>query len=163
MENLIRTLTAAGAPPRNGHTASLGVDARHMARALQVARKGLGRTSPNPAVGAVIVKAGRMISQGYHRRAGLPHAEVEALRRAGSKARGATLYTTLEPCNHLGRTPPCCEAILASGLSRVVIAAKDPNPRTNGRGIARLRRAGLRVVTGVLEREVARLNEPFRK
>jgi diaminohydroxyphosphoribosylaminopyrimidine deaminase/5-amino-6-(5-phosphoribosylamino)uracil reductase len=133
-----------------------------MARALALARRAIGRTSPNPLVGAVIVKEGRVIGEGYHRRAGAPHAEVEALRRAGPQARGASLYVTLEPCNHTGRTPPCCEAILAAGLSRVIVAARDPNPITDGRGLARLRRAGLSVITGVLEREAQRLNEPFR-
>lgn len=134
-----------------------------MRRALDLARRGLGDTSPNPCVGAVVVNDGVVVGRGYHRRAGAPHAEVEALRRAGSSARGATLYVTLEPCNHTGRTPPCCEAILACGISRVVIAAKDPNPITNGRGLARLRRSGVRVVAGVLSREAEALNEPFRK
>ena len=134
-----------------------------MARALRLARKALGRTSPNPAVGAVVVKRGRIVGEGFHRRAGAPHAEIEALRHAGPRARGAALYVTLEPCNHTGRTPPCCGAILAAGVSRVVIAATDPNPLTNGRGIARLRRAGVPVVTGVLAREASALNEPFWK
>ena len=138
-------------------------DEHYMARALQLARRGAGFTSPNPAVGAVIVKGGRIIGEGYHRRAGAPHAEVEALRRTKSKARGATLYVTLEPCNHAGRTPPCCDAILASGISRVVIAANDPNPITDGRGIARLKRSGLTVVTGVFAREAQQMNEPFWK
>jgi diaminohydroxyphosphoribosylaminopyrimidine deaminase/5-amino-6-(5-phosphoribosylamino)uracil reductase len=134
-----------------------------MAMALRLARRAIGRTSPNPVVGAVIVKRGRIIGQGYHRRAGAAHAEVEAMRKAGLKARGATLYVTLEPCNHTGRTPPCCDAILAAGVSRVVTAMRDPNPLTNGRSIARLRRAGIRVVTGVLEDEAQRLNGPFAK
>ena len=140
----------------NGHE-------RPMRLALRLACKALGRTSPNPAVGAIIVQRGRIVGEGYHRRAGAPHAEVEALRRAGARARGATLYTTLEPCNHTGRTPPCCDAILASGVARVVIGAVDPNPITNGRGIARLRREGLRVTTGVLAEESRRINEPFWK
>jgi diaminohydroxyphosphoribosylaminopyrimidine deaminase/5-amino-6-(5-phosphoribosylamino)uracil reductase len=141
-------------------------DAKHgayMARALELARRAVGRTSPNPVVGAVIVKDGRIVGEGFHRRAGLPHAEIEALRQAGARARGSTLYVTLEPCNHTGRTPPCCDAILAAGVSRVVIAARDPNPITNGRGMARLRRAGVDVVAGVLERDARTLNEPFRK
>jgi len=147
-----------------GRNGSIGPGhARHMARALRLARRALGRTSPNPAVGAVVVKDGRVVGQGYHRRAGWPHAEVEALRRAGARARGATLYVTLEPCNHTGRTPPCCDALLAAGIARVVVAAKDPNPVTNGRGMARLRRAGVEVVAGVLEQEARRLNEPFWK
>ena len=136
---------------------------RYMRLALELAQRALGRTSPNPAVGAVVVQRGRVVGQGYHRRAGLPHAEVEALRRAGSRARGATLYVTLEPCNHTGRTPPCCEAILAAGISRTVIATRDPNPLTDGRGVARLRRAGVRLVTGVMADEARRLNEPFFK
>jgi diaminohydroxyphosphoribosylaminopyrimidine deaminase/5-amino-6-(5-phosphoribosylamino)uracil reductase len=114
-------------------------------------------------VGAVIVKDGRIIGQGYHHRAGRPHAEIEALRDAGARARGATMFVTLEPCQHYGRTPPCSEALIAAGLKRVVIAARDPNPLTNGHGFARLRRAGLGVTTGVLERQARRLNAPFEK
>ena len=134
-----------------------------MRRALRLAQRACGDTSPNPMVGAVIVRNGRIVGSGYHRRAGWPHAEVEALRRAGARASGATLYVTLEPCTHTGRTPPCCEAVIRAGVKRVVIAAKDPNPLTNGRGIARLRRAGLRVTTGVLEAEAKDLNAPFTK
>jgi len=144
---------------RNGPTGA--TDERYMTLALQLARRGLGWTSPNPTVGAVIVKDGRVIGRGYHRRVGLPHAEIEALRRAGPGARGSTLYVTLEPCNHTGRTLPCCDAVLAAGVSRVVVAARDPNPVTDGRGIQRLRRAGVRVDVGVLAREAVRLNEPF--
>lgn len=136
-------------------------DARFMRQALGLARRAIGRTAPNPVVGAVMVKRGRVIGQGYHRRAGLPHAEVEALRRAGARARGATLYVTLEPCTHTGRTPPCCDALVRAGIRRVVIAMRDPNPLTNGRGIARLRRAGMQVTTGVLADEAHRLNAPF--
>jgi diaminohydroxyphosphoribosylaminopyrimidine deaminase/5-amino-6-(5-phosphoribosylamino)uracil reductase len=147
----------------NRHTKRLVDHARYMGLALRLARKAVGHTSPNPMVGAVIVKDRRIIGQGYHRRAGAPHAEVEALRKAGPRTCGATLYVTLEPCNHAGRTPPCCDAILTAGISCVVIATKDPNPLTNGRGVARLRRAGIRVVTGVLEQEAQQLNEPFRK
>ena len=142
------------------------VDQRHekyMRLALALARKAIGCTSPNPMVGAVVVKRGRIIATGYHRRAGFPHAEIEALYRSGARARGATLYVTLEPCNHTGRTPPCCDAIIAAGISQVVAATKDPNPMTNGRGLARLRRAGLRVTTGVLAREGQQLNAPFCK
>ncbi len=140
-----------------------GRDAGYMRRALRLARRALGGTSPNPLVGAVIVRGRRIVGEGFHRRAGLPHAEVEALRRAGAAARGATLYVTLEPCNHTGRTPPCCDAILAAGISRVVAAVADPNPRTNGRGIKRLRRAGIRLTVGVLEAEARELNAPFFK
>lgn len=134
-----------------------------MACALQLARKAIGRTSPNPLVGALIVKDGRLVGASYHHRAGSPHAEVLALRQAGERARGATLYVTLEPCDHAGRTPPCTDAILRAGITRVVVAAIDPNPITNGRGIARLRRAGLTVRIGMLRADAERLNEPFRK
>lgn len=135
--------------------------ARYMRQALALASQGLGRTSPNPAVGALVVKGGRVVGRGYHRRAGRPHAEIEALRQAGARARGATLYVTLEPCNHTGRTGPCCEAIIAAGISRVVAATRDPNPKTNGNGFAWLRRAGLRVVVGVCEPDAKRLIESF--
>lgn len=138
-------------------------DARYMRRAIRLARRALGATSPNPPVGAVLVKAGRIVSEGYHRRCGQPHAEIEALRRAGPRSRGATLYVTLEPCNHTGLTPPCCEALIAAGLTRVVAATRDPNPITDGRGLARLRRAGLAVTQGVLAAEARALIEPFRK
>ncbi len=134
-----------------------------MALALRLARKGMGRTSPNPMVGAVVVNDGRIVGQGSHRRAGAPHAEVMALRQAGAAARGATLYCTLEPCNHFGRTPPCCEAIVSSGVSEVVVATRDPNPITNGRGLVRLRRAGIRVLVGVLAEEARDLNAAFFK
>ena len=138
-------------------------DERYMRLALALARRGLGETSPNPVVGAVVVAGGRIVGRGYHRRAGGPHAEAAALRHAGPRARGATLYVTLEPCNHTGHTPPCCDAILDAGIARVVAAMKDPNPLTNGRGIRRLRRAGVRVTTGVLDAEARRLNAPFVK
>jgi diaminohydroxyphosphoribosylaminopyrimidine deaminase/5-amino-6-(5-phosphoribosylamino)uracil reductase len=134
---------------------------RYMSQALRLAAKAQGRTSPNPAVGAVIVRARRIVGEGFHRRAGDAHAEIEALRQAGAAAKSATLYVTLEPCNHTGRTPPCCDAIVRSGISRVVIADKDPNPITDGRGLARLRRAGLNLVYGILQQEARRLNEPF--
>src|SRR5262245_32952807 len=119
-----------------------------MARALELAARGLGRTFPNPPVGAVLVRAGRVVGEGWHTRAGAAHAEVEALRRAGRRARGATLYVTLEPCTHHGRTPPCVEALLPLGLRRVVVAMPDPNPRVRGRGIRRLRAAGVPVSVG---------------
>ncbi len=134
-----------------------------MQLALQLARRAAGQTSPNPMVGAVVVKVNRVIGQGYHRRAGLPHAEIEALHRAGTAARHATLYVTLEPCNHYGRTLPCCDAIIASGISHVVVASRDPNPITNGRGLKRLRQAGIRVTTGILEQQASILNAPFFK
>jgi diaminohydroxyphosphoribosylaminopyrimidine deaminase/5-amino-6-(5-phosphoribosylamino)uracil reductase len=134
-----------------------------MRRALTLARRARGRTSPNPLVGAVIVRRGRIVGKGFHRRVGEAHAEVAALRQAGASARGATLYVTLEPCNHHGRTPPCCDAILKAGIARVVAAMRDPNPVTNGRGLARLRRAGVRVRVGVLEADARELNAAFCK
>ena len=128
--------------------ARAAADERFMTRALELAAQGLGRTSPNPPVGAVFVRGGRITGEGFHTRAGAAHAEVEALRRAGGRARGATLYVTLEPCTHHGRTPPCVEALLPLGLRRVVIAMLDPNPRVRGRGIRRLRAAGIPVTVG---------------
>jgi diaminohydroxyphosphoribosylaminopyrimidine deaminase/5-amino-6-(5-phosphoribosylamino)uracil reductase len=121
-----------------------------MRDALDEAELGRGRTHPNPIVGALVVSRGKVIAAGHHEKAGGPHAEVVALRKAGERARGADLYVTLEPCNHHGRTPPCTEAILASGVRRVVIGSVDPNPLVHGRGIRRLRAAGLRVEVGVL-------------
>jgi len=131
--------------------------------ALRLARRAEGCTSPNPMVGAVVVKDGRVIGRGFHRRAGSPHAEIEALTQAGRRARGATLYITLEPCNHHGRTPPCSDAIIRAGIAQVVIGARDPNPITNGRGLAKLRRTGIRITNGVMEDEARRLNAPFEK
>ncbi len=138
-------------------------DERFMRRAFDLARRALGDTSPNPVVGAVVVKRGRVVGEGYHRRAGLPHAEVEALQRAGRQAAGATLYVNLEPCNHVGRTPPCCDAVLAAGVARVVVAMRDPNPLVNGAGIRRLRQAGVTVDADVLRDDALRLNAPFVK
>jgi diaminohydroxyphosphoribosylaminopyrimidine deaminase/5-amino-6-(5-phosphoribosylamino)uracil reductase len=132
-----------------------------MRQALQQARKGLGRTSPNPAVGAVIVKDDQVLATGYHRRAGLPHAEVEALNRLGGRAPGATLYVTLEPCNHQGRTPPCTQAILQSGIRKVVVGTEDPNPDVSGGGCRALQKNGVQVETGILEAECRRLNEAY--
>ncbi len=134
-----------------------------MGMALVEARKGIGRTSPNPCVGSVIVKEGKVIGKGYHKKAGTPHAEIHALRRAGEGARGATLYVTLEPCSHTGRTPPCCEAIAASGIRRVVMGMVDPNPLVQGRGGKFLMSAGISVTTGVLEKGCRELNRPFLK
>ncbi|MFM8605365.1 MAG: bifunctional diaminohydroxyphosphoribosylaminopyrimidine deaminase/5-amino-6-(5-phosphoribosylamino)uracil reductase RibD [Cyanobium sp.] len=133
-----------------------------MRRALQLAELGRSRTSPNPLVGAVVLDpAGALVGEGYHARAGEPHAEVGALAQAGGRARGGTLVVTLEPCCHHGRTPPCSEAVIAAGLARVVLALRDPNPRVDGGGIERLRAAGIEVIEGVLENEAQALNAPF--
>jgi len=140
------------------------MDIRFIRLALRLARRGYGRTSPNPMVGAVLVKGGKIIGQGWHRRAGLPHAEIEAIRDAqyhGHNPKGATVYVTLEPCCTQGRTPPCTDAIRAAGIRRVVAGATDPNPLHAGRGFRILRRAGLSVTSGVLARECAQLNEAF--
>jgi diaminohydroxyphosphoribosylaminopyrimidine deaminase / 5-amino-6-(5-phosphoribosylamino)uracil reductase len=131
--------------------------------ALEEAARGRGRTSPNPAVGALLVKGGRIIARGHHRKAGTAHAEILALEAAGPKARGADLYTTLEPCDHWGRTGPCSLAILEAGVRRVFCASADPNPLVNGRGVERLRQAGVQVITGVLREEADELNRPFFK
>ncbi|MEG3440337.1 bifunctional diaminohydroxyphosphoribosylaminopyrimidine deaminase/5-amino-6-(5-phosphoribosylamino)uracil reductase RibD [Pannus brasiliensis CCIBt3594] len=130
-------------------------------RCLDLARQAEGRTSPNPLVGSVIVREGEIVGEGFHPGAGQPHAEVFALRQAGEKARGATLYVNLEPCNHHGRTPPCTEAILQAGIAKVVIGTIDPNPLVAGRGIRRLQEAGIETVVGIEEEECARLNEGF--
>ncbi len=136
-------------------------DSRAMAQALQLAERGRTSTHPNPRVGCVIVRDGIIVGQGYHERAGLAHAEVMALRDAGERARTATAYVTLEPCCHTGRTPPCTDALLAAGISRVVVAMEDPDPRVAGGGIARLRAAGLVVDTGVMEAAARTLNRGF--
>jgi diaminohydroxyphosphoribosylaminopyrimidine deaminase/5-amino-6-(5-phosphoribosylamino)uracil reductase len=131
--------------------------------ALAEAEKGRGRTHPNPVVGALVVRGGRIISRGHHARAGLPHAEVNALRKAGKKARGADLYVTLEPCNHHGRTPPCTEAIIAAGVRRVIYGSPDPNPLVDGHGARRLRRAGVQVEGEVLRDACDASNEAWIK
>lgn len=137
-------------------------DTRWMKRALVLAQRGLGRTTPNPVVGAcVVTDEGVMVGHGSHERAGEPHAEVYALKAAGECARGATLYCTLEPCVHVGRTGPCTEQIIAAGIRRVVAAIEDPDPRVKGRGFTELRAAGIAVDVGVCRAEAARLNEPF--
>lgn len=131
---------------------------------LRLARRGYGATSPNPMVGALLVKRGQIIGRGWHHRAGLPHAEIEALRAAqrhGHNPRGATLYVTLEPCSTRGRTPPCTESIIAAGIRRVAVGTIDPNPRHRGRGLTHLRRAGVQVQEGLLAEECAVLNEAF--
>ena len=136
---------------------------RWMRVALELARKGIGLTRPNPPVGAVVVKKGRVIGSGWHRRAGTPHAEIHALREAGRRAHGATLYITLEPCSTWGRTPPCTDAILASGVRELVVATRDPNPKHAGRGLRILKRAGIQVSAGVLESEARAMLRPFEK
>lgn len=132
-----------------------------MQRCLELARQARGRTAPNPLVGSVIVKDGEIVGEGFHPQAGQPHAEVFALRAAGDRAQGATLYVNLEPCNHYGRTPPCSEAVVAAGLAKVVVGMVDPNPKVAGGGIARLRAAGIEVVVGVEEAACQKLNEAF--
>lgn len=134
-----------------------------MAHALRLARQGLYSTHPNPRVGCVIVRDGQLLGEGWHQRAGEPHAEVHALRQAGERARGATAYVTLEPCSHYGRTPPCAEALVTAGVARVVAAMRDPNPLVAGRGLERLRSVGIEVASGVLESEARELNIGFVK
>lgn len=134
-----------------------------MARALELARKGLYSTHPNPRVGCVIVRDGQIVGEGWHARAGEPHAEVYALRQAGSLAAGATVYVTLEPCSHQGRTPPCADALIAAGVGRVVAAMQDPNPQVAGSGLLRLAQAGIEVQSGILESEARSLNPGFIK
>jgi diaminohydroxyphosphoribosylaminopyrimidine deaminase/5-amino-6-(5-phosphoribosylamino)uracil reductase len=136
-------------------------DFRWMGRALELAERGAGLTSPNPMVGAVIVAAGHAVGEGFHARAGGPHAEIEALAQAGPAARGATLYVTLEPCNHTGRTPPCADAVKKAGIRRVVAAMTDPNPRVVGGGTAALSAVGIEVALGCREREALLLNRAF--
>ena len=145
-----------------GRARSKSADARFMARALALARRALGRTHPNPAVGAVLVRSGRVVGEGFTAPAGGPHAEVRAIRAAGARARGADLYVTLEPCAHFGRTPPCVEALLPLGLRRVVVATVDPNPRVRGRGLRRLRAAGVTVSVGLGEDEARAIMAGYR-
>jgi diaminohydroxyphosphoribosylaminopyrimidine deaminase / 5-amino-6-(5-phosphoribosylamino)uracil reductase len=141
----------------------MSTDHTFMARALVLARKGLYSTHPNPRVGCVIVRDGRIVGEGWHARAGEPHAEVHALRQAGELARGATVYVTLEPCSHHGRTPPCADALINAGVARVVAAMQDPNPQVGGNGLLRLMHAGVAVQSGVLEAEARALNAGFIK
>lgn len=143
--------------------AELVTDEYYIRRTFELAARARGRTSPNPLVGAVVVRDGQVVGEGFHRQAGLPHAEIEALKAAGEAARGATLYVNLEPCCHTGRTGPCTEAIIAAGIKRVVAAMADPNPLVAGKGFARLREAGIEVTVGILEKEARALNEAFIK
>ncbi|MFZ5979179.1 MAG: bifunctional diaminohydroxyphosphoribosylaminopyrimidine deaminase/5-amino-6-(5-phosphoribosylamino)uracil reductase RibD [Candidatus Zixiibacteriota bacterium] len=138
-----------------------GVDIKYMQRALSLASRAKGHTSPNPMVGAVVVKNGRIIAEGYHKRAGGAHAEAAALEKAGSAARGATVYVSLEPCCHTGLTGPCTEKIIDGGVRKVVYAVKDPDSRVNGRGVRILRKAGIEVVGNVLKEDAVRLNEIY--
>lgn len=141
----------------------ISTDTKYMRRALILARKGVGKTSPNPAVGCVIVKDGRIIGEGWHKVAGGPHAEINALEQAGKAACGADLYVTLEPCSHTGKTPPCCKALIRAGVKRVVAGMRDPNPKVNGNGLKSLDAAGIETHCGVLEDECRRLNQGFIK
>lgn len=143
---------------RRGHRPD---DVAFLKAAISLARRARGRTSPNPMVGAIVVRDGRVVGRGYHARAGAPHAEATALRRAGTRARGARLYLNLEPCCHVGRTPPCTDAIVAAGVAEVVACMRDPDPRVSGRGFRALRRAGVKVRAGMLEKEARRLNEAY--
>lgn len=138
-------------------------DEEFMQRALDLATLATGRTNPNPMVGAVIVKDNRIIGEGYHHKAGTPHAEVHALKAAGDNSREATVYVSLEPCSHFGKTPPCADALIKAGVKRVVIAMVDPNPKVAGQGIKRLKNAGVEVEVGVLEKQARRINEVFLK
>lgn len=136
-------------------------DRQYLSEALQLARRGLYTTAPNPRVGCVLVRDGAVVGRGWHQWAGEAHAEINALREAGERARGATAYVTLEPCSHHGRTPPCCEALVAAGVARVVAAMHDPNPQVAGRGLDHLRNAGIAVEVGLLEEEARALNPGF--
>ncbi|MGA1302017.1 MAG: bifunctional diaminohydroxyphosphoribosylaminopyrimidine deaminase/5-amino-6-(5-phosphoribosylamino)uracil reductase RibD, partial [Burkholderiaceae bacterium] len=138
-------------------------DMGHMQQALALAEKGLWTTTPNPRVGCVLVREGQVVGEGWHAKAGGPHAEVVALEQAAERARGATAFITLEPCAHIGRTGPCTEALIRAGVSMVVVATEDPNPRVSGRGLARLREAGLGVRVGLLSEQAQALNAGFFK
>ena len=139
------------------------MDIRYMKKAIALAKRATGRTSPNPLVGAVVVRKGEIVGTGYHHKSGEPHAEIIALERAGDLSRGAELYVNLEPCNHRGQTPPCTEAIIKAGIKRVFIAIRDPNPLVNGKGIAKLRENGIEVYEGLLKEEAFKINEIFFK
>lgn len=134
-----------------------------MQRAIELAKKAKGKAFPNPLVGAVVVKNGKIIGEGYHKKVGMPHAEIIALRKAGKKARSAHLYINLEPCAHYGRTPPCVNSIKKGGIKKVYVAMKDPNPLVNGKGMAFLRRNGIDVKSGISRREAKELNQSYLK
>ncbi|MEH2128019.1 bifunctional diaminohydroxyphosphoribosylaminopyrimidine deaminase/5-amino-6-(5-phosphoribosylamino)uracil reductase RibD [Nostoc sp.] len=156
---IVESAAGSNSPPKQ--KVGTDFDSRMMLRCLELARRALGRTSPNPLVGAVIVKDGKIVGEGFHPRAGEPHAEVFALRAAGDGSRGATIYVSLEPCNHYGRTPPCSEGLIEAGVAKVVVGMVDPNPLVAGGGIARLRAAGIEVLVGVEEEACRQLNEAF--
>jgi diaminohydroxyphosphoribosylaminopyrimidine deaminase/5-amino-6-(5-phosphoribosylamino)uracil reductase len=141
----------------------MDTDTKYMLRALELSKKGIGYTNPNPLVGAVIVKNEKIIGEGYHEKYGSAHAEINAFKNATTDVSGSTMYVTLEPCSHYGKTPPCANAIVERGIKKVVIALKDPNPLVEGRGIEILERNGIEVVTGVLEKECRKVNEIFLK
>ncbi|MEH2046785.1 bifunctional diaminohydroxyphosphoribosylaminopyrimidine deaminase/5-amino-6-(5-phosphoribosylamino)uracil reductase RibD [Nostoc sp.] len=156
---IVESAAGSNSPPKE--KVGSDFDSRMMLRCLELARRALGRTSPNPLVGAVIVKDGEIVGEGFHPRAGEPHAEVFALKAAGDCSRGATIYVSLEPCNHYGRTPPCSEGLIEAGVAKVVVGMVDPNPLVAGGGIARLRAAGIEVLVGVEEDACRQLNEAF--
>lgn len=138
-------------------------DERYMQLAIELAKKAEGKTSPNPIVGAVIVKNGKVVGRGYHKKAGLPHAEINALRSAGRNAKNAVLYVNLEPCDHFGRTPPCTDAIIKSGIKKVVIGMQDPNPINSGSGIKKLRKHNIKVISRTLKEKCESINKPYIK
>lgn len=131
---------------------------KYMLRAIELARKGAGKTFPNPMVGAVLAKGNKIIAEGYHKKFGMPHAEIEAIKKAGKKAKGATLYVSLEPCTHYGKTPPCVNSIIKNKIKEVFVAMKDPNPLVNGRGLQLLRKNNVKVKCGICEPEARELN-----
>ena len=143
------------------NSADLKAEPRHMARALQLAARGRSSTHPNPRVGCVIVRDGQVVGEGFHCRAGGPHAEVLALKDAGEAAKGADVYVTLEPCSHTGRTGPCVKALIDAKVGRVIAAMRDPNPKVAGQGLEQLRAAGIPVVVGLMQTAARRLNQGF--
>jgi diaminohydroxyphosphoribosylaminopyrimidine deaminase/5-amino-6-(5-phosphoribosylamino)uracil reductase len=160
-ENPLEVRSASQANSHPQESVGTAIDRAMMQRCLELARRALGRTAPNPLVGSVITRDGQIVGEGFHPGAGQPHAEVFALRAAGDRALGATIYVNLEPCNHYGRTPPCSEALVAAGVAKVVVGMVDPDPRVSGRGIARLQAAGIEVLVGVEENDCRQLNEAF--